>query len=127
MKGKRDISNREDIILMVDSFYEKVQRNEELNHVFNEVAKLNWKKHLPKMYDFWESVVFRNPVYKGNPMEIHKQLHSKLPLSKAMFDKWLTLFNENIDELFEGDLARDAKTRALSIATMIQMKTVYAK
>ncbi len=124
---KKDITSREDIILMVNSFYERVQQDPELDHMFNGVAKLDWEAHLPKMYDFWEAIILKNPGYQGNPMAVHKQLHFKFPFTKSMFETWLKLFNETIDDLFIGDHAREAKTRALSIATMIQMKTIYQK
>mgnify|MGYP003893985171 CR=1 FL=1 len=122
---KKDIATREDIVLLVNTFYEKLQLNNELDYVFNGVAKLDWDKHLPKMYDFWEAIIFKNPIYSGNPMEVHKQLNEKINLTKSMFENWLSLFNATIDELFEGKNAHEAKTRALSIATMIQMKTIY--
>ena len=121
----KDITTREDIILMVHTFYDYVQKDEELDHMFNGVASLDWDSHLPKMYDFWEAIIFKNPVYSGNPMGVHKMLHSKFAFNKNMFDTWLALFNKTVDELFEGDNAREAKTRALSIATMIQLKTIY--
>lgn len=124
---KKDITTREDIILLVNSFYQKVQLNAELDNVFNGVAQLNWEAHLPKMYDFWEAIIFKNPIYNGNPMEVHKQLNSKIKLTKSMFDNWLELFKSTVDELFEGANAFEAKTRATSIATMISMKTLYAK
>ena len=123
---KKDITSREDIILMVHTFYDYVQQDEELDHMFNGIAKLDWEAHMPKMYDFWEAIILKNPVFDGNPMLVHRILHSKFPLTKTMFVTWLELFNKTVDELFEGDNAREAKTRALSIATMIQMKTIYA-
>ena len=123
---KKDITSREDIILMVHTFYDHVQQDKELDHMFNTVAKLDWDKHMPKMYDFWEAVILKNPVFDGNPMVVHKILHSKFPFTKSMFTTWLALFNKTVDELFVGDNAREAKTRALSIATMIQMKTIYS-
>lgn len=126
MGVKSDITSREDIILMVNTFYEHVQKDAELDHMFNGVAKLDWDAHLPKMYDFWESIIFKNAVYKGNPMRVHKQLHGMQHLTPSMFETWLKLFHLNMDNLFEGPNAFEAKTRAQSIATMIQLKTVYA-
>tara|TARA_R110002050_G_scaffold221441_1_gene357304 strand:+ start:102761 stop:103135 length:375 start_codon:yes stop_codon:yes gene_type:complete len=123
---KKDITNREDIILMVQTFYDYVQQDPALDHMFNGVAKLDWEKHLPKMHDFWEAIIFKKPGYNGNPMMVHKMLHGQYKFEKSMFITWLELFNKTVDELFEGDHAREAKTRALSIATMIQMKTIYA-
>ncbi len=127
MEEKKDITTREDVILMVNSFYELVQKDPELDHMFNQVAQLDWNAHLPKMYDFWETIIFKNALYSGNPMRVHKQLHGLQHLTPGMFDTWLALFNKNMDNLFEGKNAFEAKTRALSIATMIQMKTVYGK
>ena len=40
-------------------------------------------------------------------------------LTPAHFDRWLALFFENIDELFEGEKAEDVKYRAYSIATIM--------
>lgn len=127
MKILKDIETRADIELLVDSFYQKVQKNQELDHVFNGVAQLDWEKHLPKMYDFWESMVWKNGLYSGNPMKVHKSMHEKIPFTKSMFDNWLRLFNETVDENFDGPHAHEVKTRALSIATMIQIKTIYGK
>jgi hemoglobin len=124
---KRDITSRDDVVLMVNTFYTHVQKNKELDHMFNSVANLDWDKHLPIMYDFWETIIFKNAIYNGNPMRVHKQLHGLQRLTPSMFKSWLDIFNRNMDALFLGDNAREAKVRALSIATMIQMKTVYAK
>ncbi|WP_367274609.1 group III truncated hemoglobin [uncultured Lutibacter sp.] len=49
----KDINNREDIELLVNKFYEKVKVDETIGYIFNEIANINWDKHLPKMYDFW--------------------------------------------------------------------------
>ena len=44
---KKDIENRGDIILLINTFYEKVKRDEVIGYIFNDVAKVNWEKHLP--------------------------------------------------------------------------------
>jgi len=38
------------------------------------------------------------------------------------FQKWLLLFTETVDQLFEGEKAELAKQRATSIATVMQIK-----
>lgn len=63
---KYDIKTKEDVKLMVDSFYDKVNADEILSPIFNDFSKVNWDKHLPKMYDFWSSVLFAEGNYKGN-------------------------------------------------------------
>lgn len=121
----KEIENREDIKLMVNTFYTHLQQNKELDYLFNEVAKVHWESHLPKMYDFWETILFHKPVFKGNPMKVHMDLDNKTKLKKENFDTWLVIFKKTIDELFVGDVAEVAKQRAASIAMSIQLNTVY--
>ena len=80
------------------------------------------KNHMPKMYDFWETTLFHKAVYKGNPMQIHTEVNKKFSMKKEHFHRWLELFNTTVDELFSGENAELAKTRALSIATVMQIK-----
>ncbi|HRH48406.1 MAG TPA: group III truncated hemoglobin [Panacibacter sp.] len=122
---KKDIANRDDIILLVNSFYEKVKKDQVIGYIFNDVAKVNWEKHLPVMYDFWENVIFFTGAYTGNPMTAHKQLHQKTPLNAEHFQEWIKLFTQTVDELFEGDKAELTKQRAISIATVMQIKIVH--
>lgn len=124
----KDIQSREDIKLLVNTFYVRLQKEEkDLDYLFNDVANINWEVHLPKMYDFWETLLFHENVYDGNPMRTHLDLHQKSKLTKKHFDKWLVLFKATIDSLFEGDIANLAKQRAESVALSIQLKTVYQK
>jgi len=119
---KHDIKDRADLQLLVDTFYTKVRADETIGYLFNEVAQVNWEQHLPRMYDFWENILFQTGGFKGNPMVAHVQLHQKSPLSAAHFARWQQLFLTTVDELFEGDKAELIKQRARSIATMMQIK-----
>lgn len=118
-----DILNRQDVSLLVNSFYDKVKVDPVIGFLFNDVAKVNWTAHLPVMYDFWEGIIFQKPGYTGNPMPVHMALHSRSPLKPEHFSRWKQLFLQTIDELFEGPNAEIARQRAVSIATMIQLKT----
>ena len=122
---KTDIKDRTDIALLVNSFYEKVKKDETIGYIFNDVAKVDWDHHLPIMYDFWESVLFHTGPYNRNPMVVHKSLHAKHPLTREHFAEWLRLFKETVDELFEGDNATTIKQRAESIATVMQLKILH--
>jgi hemoglobin len=86
---------------------------------------VNWNKHLPVMYDFWESILFFTASYNGNPMAVHGHLHRLANLNKEHFNVWLKLFTSTVDELFEGEKAELAKQRAASIATVMQMKLLH--
>lgn len=122
---KTDIQNREDIAALVNAFYDKVRVNTQIGHFFNDVVKVNWEKHLPKMYDFWEGIVFGGSYYSGNPMNVHKQVHALHAFSKSDFDEWLKLFKQTVDEMYEGEKAELIKQRALSIATVMQLKVIH--
>lgn len=118
----QDIKDRADIKQLVDTFYTKVRADETIGYLFNEVAKVNWEQHLPRMYDFWENILFQTGGFKGNPMVAHVQLHQKSPLSADHFARWQELFLATVDELFKGDMAELIKQRARSIATMMLIK-----
>lgn len=119
---KRDIENRQDIELLIRSFYHKVVKDDTIGYIFNDVARVNWDVHLPIMYNFWENVIFNVVTYRGNPMQLHKELNTKEPLTPEHFTQWLALFTTTVNELFAGAKAELAKQRALSISTMIQVK-----
>lgn len=121
---KQDIENRKDIERVIYAFYDKVRKDETLGYIFNDVAKVNWEHHTPIICDFWENILFQSNVYRGNPMITHMNLHAMTPLTKPHFDRWKKLFIETVDEHFEGSNAELAKQRAISIATMMQIKII---
>lgn len=121
---KTDIKNRADIVKLVDVFYAKVQSNEEIGYFFNDVAKVNWGEHLPKMYDFWENILFSAGDYNGNPMTTHQELHKKSKMNKELFQFWTVLFNETVDGLFVGEKAEEIKRRTANIAAAMMFKTL---
>jgi hemoglobin len=118
-----DILTSQGIKLLVDDFYEKVRQNEALSTVFNNAIGDNWPKHLEKMYSFWETVLLDQPSYTGSPF----LNHAKLPIQKQHFDMWITLFNQTVDEHFEGEKANEAKWRAVRMSEMFQYKLDYYK
>ena len=119
---KNDIIDRNDIILLVDTFYKNVALNQKIGPIFIDVAKIDWVHHLPKMYDFWESILFGKAVYKGNPMLTHFALNDKVALKAEEFDTWKNLFYQTVDELFAGANADLIKQKAQSIADLMHFK-----
>ena len=115
---KREITETSDVKQLVDSFYEKVNQDDLLSPVFNEFAQVDWDSHLPKMYAFWESILFSTGTYQGRPF----QKHIPLPITLAHFDRWLALFETNVDQQFYGEKAELAKHRAHTIAHIFRTK-----
>ena len=124
---KRDIATRDDIELLMNSFYERLLADERISYIFTDVAKLDIKTHIPVIADFWESVLLNKNVYHNNAMKIHMDLNEKTSLTKEHFSVWLTHFAATIDELFEGDIALLAKQRARSVATLMEIKIAQNK
>lgn len=118
----RDIANRKDIEYIMNVFYNSALKDPSIGAFFTEIAQINLKEHLPHICDFWEQQLFYSGNYKKNVLQIHQELHIKKTLQKIHFDRWLHLFDTTIDQNFSGTLANLMKIRALSIATVIQMK-----
>ena len=119
---KKDIATREDLLLLVTRFYDKLLNDGSISYLFTDVARINLEHHLPVLVDFWDSILFQSDTYRKNAMQPHLVLHQKSPLKNHHFDSWLRYFNETVDELFEGEKAFIAKERALSIATVMKIK-----
>ncbi len=123
MAQKTEIEGIEDIIKMVDTFYDRVRKDELLSPIFNKIIKDNWPAHLEKMYRFWQTVLLEEHTYKGSPFAPH----AKLPVNKEHFNRWKQLFFETVDDNFHGEKAMEAKFRAEKMAEMFQLKIEYFK
>lgn len=117
-----DIASRDDIVRLVDTFYERVRGDDVIGPVFNDVARVDWAVHLPKMYDFWDSVLFGRSGFKGDPLRVHVALARRTPMGSRQFDRWVALFSATVDELFGGPVADLAKLRASRIAVTMQQQ-----
>ncbi|MBX5438614.1 MAG: group III truncated hemoglobin [Thermoflavifilum sp.] len=119
---KKPIATRADVEALVNLFYDRVKADEVLGPIFQDVARVNWNKHLPIMYDFWCSILLDEDVYHRNAMIPHLELNKRYPLQEAHFQRWLQLFDETINNHFEGEKAALAKLRAHSIAGVMRTK-----
>jgi hemoglobin len=115
-----DLATRADIERLVDTFYDRVRADDRLGPIFEDVAHVDWSTHLPRMYDFWESVLFGASAFKGNPLAVHLTLAQKTVLTGVEFSRWVELFHQTVDALFTGFMATEAKQRAVRIATIMQ-------
>lgn len=118
----KDIQNREDLHLIMRTFYSKLLQDSSIEYLFTEIAKINLEPHLLELVDFWEDILFDKNNYKKNVLQIHLDLHQKSNFSTEQFTTWLNYFNLSVDEHFSGKIAEQMKTRALSIATVMQVK-----
>lgn len=116
----KTIDSREDVSNLVHAFYVKIRADETLGPIFNGQIKENqWPEHLEKLTDFWETNLFGVPKFKGNPPQAHRDVDKKNnhTITQEHFGRWLTLWFETIDELFEGERADRAKQSARRMST----------
>jgi hemoglobin len=120
---KKDIENRDDIYLLVKTFYVKLMSDPVMCHFFEDFKNPDHlEAHLQTLVDFWSNILFYTGEYRKNAMQPHLDLQSKMPFKPIHFNHWISSFNSAVDELFEGETAHAAKTRAQSIATVMQIK-----
>ncbi|WP_335976345.1 group III truncated hemoglobin [Gaetbulibacter jejuensis] len=124
---KKDINTREDVYLLVSSFYTKVRKDNLLGPIFNTAIK-DWDEHLDRLTTFWETSLFMTrkleQKYIGNPMEAHVKVDkdNNHSITELHFGVWLNLWYQTIDELFVGEYADIAKRRARKMGTFLHLK-----
>jgi hemoglobin len=114
------IENRKDVSQLVNVFYAKIRKDVLLGPIFNRhIPDEKWTEHLTKLTDFWETNLFRIAKFKGNPTAKHINVDANLnyTIEQNHFGKWLQLWFETIDELYEGELALKAKDSARNMST----------
>lgn len=123
---KKDIAERADVGLLVRTFYAKVRQDDLIGPIFNAVIPgPEWEAHLEKLTDFWESNLFFVHKYKGNPVRKHQAVDQKHPFSENHFQRWLSLWRDTVDDLFQGEMAAEAKSRAERIAQILLVKLAH--
>lgn len=119
--SQNKIVSRAEISILVHHFYDEIRKNEILGPIFNSnIPSEKWPAHLEKLTDFWESVLFRIPKFRGSPTMAHISVDSKLPngMQQEHFGIWLQLWFAAIDKLYPTcEVGRMAKDAARNMAT----------
>jgi hemoglobin len=103
---------------LVDAFYVRVREDAVLGPVFEAALHGRWDDHLPKMYDFWSSVMLTSGRYKGNPLATHLRLP---PFPAALFDQWLQLFEDTARTVFTPEIAAQFAIKSRRIAESLKL------
>jgi hemoglobin len=91
--------------------------DEQIGWIFTDVAKLDLEEHIPLIASFWATNLLGAKSYRGGAFGVHAELHRKAGgLRQKDFERWLVLWCQTVDELFEGPLAAAAKVHALRVA-----------
>lgn len=122
-----DIHQREDLVLLVNTFYARVRQDEILGPIFNSIIGDNWDRHLNIMYGFWDSVLFGAASYRGQAVGKHVQIDKQFRLDPEHYERWIHLWGKAVMELFEGPNATLIQERAQAMLQLIQFKVAYAR
>lgn len=103
---------------MVDIFYSGVRNDEVLGPVFERVLAGHWDTHMPRMYDFWSSVLLGSGRFSGNVYGKHMALTG---IETEHFVRWLDLFRKTAHQLYNDDDAHTVIAAAERIAGSLQL------
>ena len=112
----RDLDSPDEIAEMVRRFYQDVAQDDLLGPLFNDVARVDWNEHLPKLTRFWCRALLGIEGYAGNPFRSHALVNDRAPLTMDHFDRWLQLFQDAVELGWTGHHADRALALALQVA-----------
>tara|TARA_R110002167_G_scaffold304409_2_gene508691 strand:+ start:794 stop:1159 length:366 start_codon:yes stop_codon:yes gene_type:complete len=108
------------IEIFVGNFYDKVSRDNLLGPIFNEVAEVNWDEHIPKLIQFWCSVLLKAGEYHGNAYQKHVDLTKQVSIEALHFERWLSIFQTQAKLDFDKESAEIVISKALNIADSLR-------
>jgi hemoglobin len=114
---RHDIRARSDLETLVRTFYGRAMADPVIGFIFVDVAHLDLEEHVPVITSFWETVLLGAGTYSGGAFRPHAALDRKVTLRPGHFARWVALWDETVDELFDGPVAEAAKAHAHRVAT----------
>lgn len=127
---RKEIENRQDVSLLVRSFYAKIRMHESLGPIFNGVVQ-DWESHLERLTDFWEMILLQSGPGAGkfSPVPVHKEVDAKTgnAITQLHFGNWLELWFSTLDTYFEGKHADYAKEHARNMAHILFFRIMEAR
>ncbi len=111
-----DIETRGDCERLVRAFYGRALTDPVIGWLFTDVARLDVEAHVPRIASFWETILLGARSYGGGAFAPHAALNARVELRAGHFERWLWLWQQTVDELFEGERAQLAKSHAVRVA-----------
>ncbi len=103
---------------LVYRFYADVRADDLIGPVFEAALHDKWDVHLPRMVQFWSTMLLGTRDFSGNVYGKHMALDGIQP---AHFNRWLTLFQRTVQHLFEPAPAKTIMAIADKIAASLQL------
>jgi hemoglobin len=113
--GRRELRDA-DLHALLATFYEAVELDPLLAPYF---ADVDLPAHLPRIVDFWSTLVFHTGRYAGNAFRPHLAMPG---LTAEHFGRWLATLERTVDARFAGADAARMKELAHRVATSMQLR-----
>ncbi|MFZ0384645.1 MAG: group III truncated hemoglobin [Solirubrobacteraceae bacterium] len=113
---RHDIETRDDCERLVRAFYGRALTDPVIGWLFTDVAQLDVEAHVPRIASFWETILLGARTYGGGAFAPHAALNARVGLRAGHFERWLWLWQETVDELYEGERTELAKAHAARVA-----------
>jgi hemoglobin len=123
MTERRSLKTKEDVNLLVTTFYGKIKDDALLGPIFNGMIS-DWEAHLQLLTNFWCKHLRIASTYNGNPIEIHRKVDAfaNNSINQEHFGVWINYWIETLDELFEeSDEVFLLKNKARKMASFIHI------
>ena len=101
------------ITQLVTQFYDDVRADPLLGPTFETVLGSRWASHLPRMVEFWSTVMLGSRSFSGNVFAKHMAVPG---VTARHFERWLHLWALHTQTMFDGPQARHMQKVASDIA-----------
>jgi hemoglobin len=106
----------EDLHELLERFYSTVERDPLLAPYF---APVDMHEHIPRIADFWSTMLFHSGRYSGNAFRPHLEMPG---LTAEHFAHWLATLEQVVDASFAGPVADDMKALGHRVAWSMQLR-----
>lgn len=113
--GRNEL-NEEDLHPLLVEFYSRIANDALLAPYF---AALDMSEHLPRIVDFWSTMLFHTARYSGNAFRPHLEMPG---LTREHFARWLATLEATLDSRHSGPNAELMKAFAHRVAYSMQVR-----
>jgi len=113
--ARRDLRD-DDLHALLVEFYERVERDPRLAPYF---AAVDMPAHMPRIVDFWSTLLFHTGRYAGNAFRPHQAMPE---LTAEHFARWLGALEATVDARFAGEAAERMKELGHRVAYSMQVR-----
>ena len=104
------------LLPLLTAFYDAIEEDALLRPYF---ASLDMAAHMPRIADFWSTLLFHSGRYQGNAFRPHAEMPG---LTAAHFGRWLATLERVVDARHAGPAAERMKALGHRVAYSMQLR-----